>query len=237
MKAFVLLLCLVSAGCSGSQHDALPGFPRIMLWAWERPEDLRFIDPAKIGVAYLAGTVTIGENRVDWRPRMQPLRIPPRARLMAVVRVESGGASGRNVSQVAELIAGAGRNTGVSALQIDYDARYGERPFYRELVKKVRTGMPNSMPLTITALVSWCASDTWISNLPVNAAVPMFFRMGSEKLMRQAKLRSPLCADSTGISTDELEPVKLAHRVFLFNPTPWTEGNLQAVLHEVNRWR
>jgi hypothetical protein len=208
-----------------------------MLWAWERPEDLRFIDPANVGVAYLAGTVTLQENQADWRPRMQPLRIPPGTALMAVVRLESGGEPGGSASQVAELISGTSRNAGVSALQIDYDARLAERAFYRELVNDVRAGIPRTMPLTITALVSWCASDTWISNLPVDAAVPMFFRMGSEKLMRQAKLRSALCAGNTGISTDELQQVKLAHRVFLFNPRPWTEGNFQAALHEVNRWQ
>jgi hypothetical protein len=208
-----------------------------MLWAWERPEDLRFIDAAKIGVAYLAGTVALHGNQVDWRPRMQPLRVPPGTKLMAVVRVETGGAPGGSVEEPAALISRTSRNAGVSALQIDYDARFGERAFYRELIKDVRAGIPGTMPLTITALVSWCASDTWISDLPVDAAVPMFFRMGSEKLMREATLRSPVCAGSTGISTDELEPVKLAHRVFLFNPRPWTEGNLQAALHEVNRWR
>jgi hypothetical protein len=155
---------------------------------------------------------------------------------MAVVRVESGGEPGRNVARAAELISRSSRNAGVSALQIDYDARLRERAFYRELVRDVRAGIPRSMPLTITSLVSWCASDTWISNLPVDAAVPMFFRMGSETLMRRAKLRAPLCEGSTEISTDELEPVKLEHRVFLFNPKPWTEGSLQAALYEVNHW-
>jgi len=237
VKALALVLCVLASGCITRAPDSLPGFPRIMLWAWERPEDLRFIDPAKIGVAYLAGTVTLQQDRAEWRPRMQPLRIPPNTKLMAVVRVESSGALGGGAGQSAEWISQASRNAGVSALQIDYDARLSERAFYRELVNHVRAGIPHAMPLTITALVSWCVSDTWISDLPIDAAVPMFFRMGSEKRMRQAKLRSPLCAANTGISTDELEPVKLAHRVFLFNPHPWTEGNLQAAVYEVNRWQ
>jgi hypothetical protein len=208
-----------------------------MLWAWERPEDLRFIDPAKIGVAYLAGTVTLHGTQADWRPRMQPLRIPQGTRLMAVVRVESGGRAGGSAREAAQLISRASGNAGVSAIQIDYDARLGEREFYRELVRDVRHEIPRAMPLTITALVSWCASDTWISDLPVDAAVPMFFRMGSEKLMRQAELRAAICEGSTGISTDELVRVKLARRVFLFDPEPWTQDDLGAALYEVKRWR
>ncbi|MGB0036522.1 MAG: hypothetical protein WBP79_13720, partial [Candidatus Acidiferrales bacterium] len=31
--------------------------PRVMLWAWERSEDLRGIDPREAGVAFLARTV------------------------------------------------------------------------------------------------------------------------------------------------------------------------------------
>lgn len=29
-------------------------FPRTILWAWERPEDLEFLDPREFAVAFLA---------------------------------------------------------------------------------------------------------------------------------------------------------------------------------------
>ena len=33
--------------------------PRVILWAWERPTDLHFIDPRQVGVAFLAQTVLL----------------------------------------------------------------------------------------------------------------------------------------------------------------------------------
>ncbi|HKX29107.1 MAG TPA: hypothetical protein VJ302_15540, partial [Blastocatellia bacterium] len=36
--------------------------PRIVLWAWERPENLEFIDPGRIGVAFLARTIRLELN-------------------------------------------------------------------------------------------------------------------------------------------------------------------------------
>ncbi|MGA9623571.1 MAG: hypothetical protein WBQ65_03810, partial [Bryobacteraceae bacterium] len=68
--------------------DPLPGFPHVFLWAWERPENLEFLDPRTTGVAFLARTVCLGGGTVSVRPRLNPLRYPPGATLMAVVRVE-----------------------------------------------------------------------------------------------------------------------------------------------------
>ena len=31
--------------------DPLPAFPRLMLWAWESPQDLRFVKPGTAGIA------------------------------------------------------------------------------------------------------------------------------------------------------------------------------------------
>ena len=59
-----------------------------MLWAWERPEDLRFIDTDRVGVAFLAATAILRGDTVVPRPRMQPLQVPPGTTLKAVVRVE-----------------------------------------------------------------------------------------------------------------------------------------------------
>jgi hypothetical protein len=125
---------------------------------------------------------------------------------------------------------------GVGALQIDYDAVSSERAFYTELARVVRAQIPREIPLTMTALVSWCASDDWIRDLPVADAVPMYFRMGPEPYLRKAALRSPLCRSSTGLSTDELIRVPLHRRVFLFHPRPWTREALRDAMAEANRW-
>jgi hypothetical protein len=68
--------------------DPLPGFPHVFLWAWERPENLEFLDPRATGVAFLARTVCLRGGTVSVRPRLNPLRYPRGTTLMAVVRVE-----------------------------------------------------------------------------------------------------------------------------------------------------
>src|ERR1700687_4297711 len=54
--------------------------PRVVLWAWERPVDLRFINPRETGVAFLARTVYPRSSEVVVRPRLQPLDLPEGAR-------------------------------------------------------------------------------------------------------------------------------------------------------------
>jgi hypothetical protein len=150
-----------------------------MIWAWERPEKLDFLDPRVAGVAFLARTVRVRGDIVTIHPRMQPLVVAPGTAMMAVVRVESQDpAPGARIA-VEHAILGATELQGVKALQIDYDARASEREFYRGVIQDLRRVLPASMPLSITALASWCESDDWISTLPVTEAVPMLFRMGA----------------------------------------------------------
>jgi hypothetical protein len=58
---FVLLLTLTSLaaldGTSVPSHFHVLNTPRVMLWAWERPEDLRLVAPDHVGVAFLAGSI------------------------------------------------------------------------------------------------------------------------------------------------------------------------------------
>ena len=39
--------------------------PNLVLWVWERPEDLRFIDPARYGIALLVGTIHLDAEGVQ----------------------------------------------------------------------------------------------------------------------------------------------------------------------------
>src|SRR5258708_4017127 len=61
--------------------------PHVILWAWERHEDLSFIDPRKVGVAYLAGTLYLRGDRVVIRPMRQPLIVPEDSFMIPVVRI------------------------------------------------------------------------------------------------------------------------------------------------------
>jgi uncharacterized membrane protein len=238
MKTVALITLLLLSACA-PRADPLPGFPRVFVWAWEHPEDLRSLDPHTVGVAFLARTVWLQDSSVAIRPRLQPLRTAPGTVLMAVVRVESGGhAAAAPLAAAAGAIADAARLPAVRALQVDFDAVASERSFYRALLQEVRRRLAPGLPLSITALASWCQSDDWISGLPVAEAVPMLFRMGPDHYTPGSDFRSPLCRSSVGVSTDEL-PARIprGRRVYIFHPRAWSPEGLRAALRKVSQWQ
>ena len=221
-----------------AKPDPLPAFPRVMLWAWERPEDLRFIKPGAAGIAFLARTVWVDGNNVSARPRLQPLHFNPGTPLMAVVRIESAGHGLPPRAPVIRQISYAVEAPGVRALQIDFDARESERAWYAKLLGELRGALPRSLPLTITALESWCEQDGWIRNLPVADASPMLFRMGAGERAPDGDFAVPLCRSSIGIGTDEI-PARVPHgrRLYFFYPRAWNRQAYEAVVAQAGRWQ
>ena len=162
--------------------EQMRGLPRFVLWAWERPEDLRFINPQTTAVGFLADTIHLRGDAVVARPRLQSLRVPDHAHLVAVVRIEADQEAALNRSQIeqtATAIAKAASLPRVMAVQVDFDATRTQRDFYRSLLVDVRRRLGPPRDSSITALASWCLGDDWISSLPINEAVPMLFRMGA----------------------------------------------------------
>jgi hypothetical protein len=234
----VLAVTALAALAYHPARDPLPQFPRTVVWAWERPEKLDFIDPREVGVAFLARTIYIRDGMVSVRPRLQPLVVAPGTAIMAVVRIESQGAPSASRAEVEHAILEATELRGVRALQIDYDAKKSERDFYREVLVDLHRVLPSSMPLSITALASWCESDNWIANLPVAEAVPMLFRMGVGEAYHPGEdFRPGVCRSSVGVSTDEpLPEFPRGRRVYIFHPRSWSAVELRAAVHEVQRW-
>ena len=98
---------------------------------------------------------------------------------------------------------------------------------------EVRRELPHEMPLSMTALVSWCSDGSWLRSLPVDEAVPMFFRMGGavEERARRARnqnsVRAAVWAGSVGVSTDEAWPaIGARQRVYVFRAGPWTKEEI-----------
>ena len=94
-----------------------------------------------------------------------------------------------------------------------------------------------SVLLSITALASWCTYDNWLSDLPIDEAVPMLFRMAGDgkqianRLDAGEDFIAPPCRQSYGISTDEPRSnLSSARRLYVFNPDPWTEDSVRAIL-------
>lgn len=248
----VLCLSVVLTGCAGKGHaeatHSKTSFPPVVLWAWERPEDLTFLDPERYGVAFLAQTLVLQNDEVVFRPRRQPLKVSPATKLIAVTRIESDKTSGERAAlssaQVEKLVSLVHKTLeldNVSAIQIDFDAVKSERAFYRGLLVKLRQSLPNHVALSMTALASFCVGDRWLDGLPVDEAVPMIFRMGLDNQTIKGFLadgndfREPLCQKSYGIAVDE--PLKISfepgRRLYVFNHNAWNPKDLPHVERSV----
>jgi hypothetical protein len=177
---------------------------------------------------------------------MQPLRISPQTKLIAVIRVEATRDARLDEQQLdpsLKYLAQVSTLPQVVAIQIDFDAAVSEREFYRQLLVKFRQQLPPSMPISITALASWCIGDRWIANLPIDEAVPMLFRMGTGQseitswIGAERDFTAAICRDSLGISTDEpWKSLPTGRRVYAFSPKPWNEGSLDALNQEMRTW-
>jgi len=122
----------------------------------------------------------------------------------------------------------------VSAIQIDFDAASSEREFYRGFLQDLRRQLPDTVPLSMTALASFCIGDRWLHDLPVDEAVPMIFRMGADDrniknmLSGGDDFREPLCQRSYGVAIDEPFDMKrdTSRRVYVFNNHSWTQNDI-----------
>jgi len=217
---------------------------RIILWAWERPTDLHFIDPRQIGVAFLAKSIRLQSDQVVVRPRLQSLNLPEGAQVIAVARIETArerpSLSANQREMTARTIADMASQPNVREIQIDFDATRSEREFYRQLIVDVRKRLPATTRLSITALASWCMSDDWLSDLPIDEAVPMLFRMAADGKQIVNRLNSgddfaePLCRQSYGLSLDEQRPTRFPSRsLYIFNPDAWTEQSVHELLESI----
>jgi hypothetical protein len=254
MLALLLLASLsaiafrLSANNSGRSSKAQANLlqPALTLWAWERPEDLDFINPEKVAVAYLAKTVFLRGSEVVSKPRLQPLSIPSGTSVIPVARIELDAKqppalSDAQAKDAATEIAKLALVTNASMVQVDFDATTSQRQFYRSLLNELRKRMPPATKLSMTALGSWCQGDDWLRDLPIDEAVPMLFRMGLDRDAIVSRLAgegftATRCSSSAGISTDErvdnLPPVS---RLYVFNPNGWNREDLNKVMETYQR--
>lgn len=239
---FTLLFLTSCSNRNEINPDLSNEMPAKILWAWERPEDLRFLEKDKFGVAFLAQTLTLLNEDVVFKPRRQPLEVSGGTYLIAVTRIETSKdqknrpkLSDEQTQKVVSLIKKTLSLPNVRALQIDFDVVVSEREFYRTVVNNLKKELPENTPLTITSLASWCVGDSWFNDFPIDEAVPMAFQMGADDERIRSFLsngndwREPLCRGSYGISIDE--PLKISfkpnRRFYYFNPKPWKQSDLE----------
>ena len=231
---------ILAALCACNSEPPPPD--TIVLWAWERPEDLRFLEPGEAEVAVLAATIRLRGDRADTHPRSVPMQVQPGVPVTAVVRIEMGeGATldERQRARTAGWIREIAQRPQYVGLQIDFDAPKSARPFYQALLDDLRPDFPR---LTMTALASWCLEeDSWVRNQPVDEVTPMLFRMGPgaagmlARLEREERFPEQRCRTSIGIATDE--PLRWrpgASRLYAFHPRAWTEQAYRALLEQLH---
>ena len=123
------LLSVMLVGCKSnlSVRNRLneSHFPPIVLWAWERPEDLRGLDSKRFAVAFLAQTLVLKGDDVILNPRQQPLQVSVDTKLMAVTRIESAKTTGERAAlseaqkqKLVSLVMSTRQLANVSAIQI-----------------------------------------------------------------------------------------------------------------------
>jgi len=221
--------------------------PRVVLWAWERRENLLFLEGSGIEAAFYAGTIIFDRDSTVLRPRLNPLVAPEGLPLTAVFRLEnmqSGPPSGVQAEEAVLIISGMCSGRKLYGVQIDYDSRISERGFYAALLRDLRKKMPPGFRLSITALASWSHMGSFIDDLEVDEAVPMLFRMGPDgALVRKgfaggSFMKASRCSGVVGISLDEPLPAPeyLRNRkIYIFSPHSWTPEIFGDALLKIRR--
>lgn len=220
--------------------------PKIIIWAWEQPQDLRFIKDNNIGIACYAGMITLQDGNIVFAPRHQPLIFNQETSITPVIRIESKGTNSTiyddKISEISELIVKQCLSGKASGCQIDYDAKISEIPFYRKLISETKKALPKSIPLSITALVSWCDQDSWLENADIDEAIPMFFSMGPDShdilngFVGKSFLQEKKCQTSIGISADEpLPPARYmtGKKVYIFHSASWNQKDLFDIINKI----
>ncbi|HEY3947870.1 hypothetical protein [Phenylobacterium sp.] len=235
-------LALAVAVLFGAAFAAPAGAqPALVLWAWERPEDLRSAGP-DVEVAAVVGFVELTGAGLWARGRRFALRTAPGARRTAVVHVQID--PGQLLvwtpalrARAAQTVLAYARTPGFQAVQIDFEVKESQRQVLLDLLHDVRAGLPATTPLSMNALASWCETETWVDAAEVDEIVPMVFRMGPEGERLKARLAAgedfadPRCRTAIGVSTDTpLARIPAGRRVYVFNPHSWTPADIAAVL-------
>jgi hypothetical protein len=243
VRRLALALGVALAWLAAAAADAEP---RLAVWAWERPEDLRFL-PNGVEAAAQSGFVVLTGDGVFARARRFPLRMAGEP-TTAVVHVQIDPRrrlvwSPRQRAEAAQAVLALARQPWARRVQVDFEVRRSQRQVLLDLLGDVRAGLPRGMPLSMTAIASWCETETWLNRAPVDEIVPMLFRMGSGGVGLRAKLAAggdfalPACRSAYAVSTDErLVRAPAGRRIYLFSPRSWTAQSFETLRRRIGRW-
>jgi hypothetical protein len=236
-----ILIALTLAGLASAAPDPCAARPSLVLWAWERPEDLRAAGP-DVGVAILTGFIELSGERITARPRRFPVLTAPGAARTALVHLQID--QRRPLAWTADLrartaaaVVALARPEAFTAVQVDFEVRASQRQMLLDVLHDVRAALPRGTTLSMTALASWCESEDWLGQADVDEVAPMLFRMGRGGTALKAKLEgggdfaNPKCRTALALSTDTpLARIPPDRRIYLFNPRSWSQADLARAL-------
>lgn len=150
-------------------HPALVKLPNQIVWAWQRPEDLRWL-PANVGVAYVETSITLEKNHVYLQPRQHSLMVRHENAIIPVVHVDASWRQPPDLSLaqqkvIVDALVLAAQRGNSHVVQLDFEVRRSQRAFLAGVVKKARLRLPKDTALSMTALASWCAGDHWMGKI------------------------------------------------------------------------
>lgn len=239
LLSLIALLSLRMDGSARSAHPALAGLPAELIWAWERPEDLRWL-PRQVGVAYVASTILLQDEDALVYPRAMPLLLPPDAAQVPVLHVDASwrkppALNARQSSRIADELLRVARHANRNVVQLDFEVRRSQRPFLARTITAIRARLDPAIALSATALASWCLDDYWLHDIGADEIVPMAFRMGAEqhalrsRLLLQGGFTRARCGAAIGFSTDEPMMAVREGRHYYFSPHAWTAERWRAL--------
>jgi hypothetical protein len=244
----LLLLIFLVGDQNISARARMPvDMPRLVLWAWDRDDDLSFIDHRDTAVAYLAATVILRGETVLLTPRGNRLIPPQGTRLVAVAHVESDRheppvLSDAQARDFVDTLAALHDNLPGEFFQVDFEAKSSQRAFFVSAVAALRRRLPGAT-LSATALSSWCLNERWIETLAVDEVVPMFFRIGPDRrrirsyFVNGGDFRAANCRTSIGVATDELpDALPPDRRIYAFSPGRWKAEKYDTLRARIRQW-
>ncbi len=246
---YIVLLALLCLGFRSTPKH-VQRETKLWLWAWERREDLRFLEGAAgtdVGVAFLARTVSLGPRGLTVVPRRQPMLLPEGMKPKAVVRLTlpEGYLASREPLTPAEttelvraILAPLGEAPS-AGLQLDFDARASEETFRTELLRAIHAELRVrhlEVPFGATALAARCMQSTRTPDPAEGEIVPMLFSLGPDAVNVRLGLQAwgdfpeARCRDAIGIMVgDPLPDFARGRTVYAFSRGPWTAASFETV--------
>jgi hypothetical protein len=151
----LLLLGLAGDRATTARAAARLDLPPLVLRAWDRNDELSFLDTRDTAVAFLAATLTLRGAGVVLTPRHNPLVLPEGVSRVAVAHVESDRAeppvlNGEQLRRFVELLAAVSDEVPHRVLQVDYEAVASQRSFFIEAIAALRQRLPDAA-ISVTA--------------------------------------------------------------------------------------